>query len=94
MIANDSRILNVVTRYFGAKPTISNINCWWSFSARQSVKEAQFFHRDMDDYKFLKMFIYLTDVAEESGSHIFVEGSHKSYKLAQLKRFSDQEVIN
>ncbi|WP_051408461.1 phytanoyl-CoA dioxygenase family protein [Sediminibacterium sp. C3] len=94
MIANDSKILNVVTSYFGAKPTISNINCWWSFSGRQSAKEAQFFHRDMDDYKFLKMFIYLTDVTEDSGPHIYVKGSHKSNKLAQLKRFSDQEVID
>ena len=94
LIANDSKILNVVTSYFGAKPTISNINCWWSFGDRKSSKEAQFFHRDIDDYKFLKMFIYLTDVTEDSGPHIYVKGSHKSNKLAQLRRFSDLEVID
>lgn len=92
-IANDSRILNLVSEYLGVKPTISNINCWWSFGDRDVAKEAQFFHRDVDDYKFLKMFFYLTDVNEENGPHIFVKGSHKVNKLLQLRRFSDIEVV-
>lgn len=91
-IANDSRILNVVSKYFGLKPTISNVNCWWSFGERESAKEAQFYHRDLDDYKFLKIFFYLTDVDENSGPHIFVKKSHKINKLLDLRRFSDDEV--
>jgi hypothetical protein len=92
-IANDSRVLNLVSEYLGVKPTISNINCWWSFGDREVAKEAQFFHRDVDDYKFLKMFFYLTDVHEENGPHIFVKGSHKVNKLLELRRFSDNEVV-
>lgn len=92
-IANDSKILNVVSKYLGVKPTISNINCWWSFGSRESAKEAQFYHRDMDDFKFVKLFFYLTDVTADSGPHIFVKGSHKSNKLTELRRFSDDEVI-
>lgn len=92
-IANDSRILNLVSEYLGVKPTISNINCWWSFGDRDVAKEAQFFHRDVDDYRFLKMFFYLTDVNEENGPHIFVKGSHKINKLLELRRFSDFEVV-
>jgi hypothetical protein len=92
-IANDSRILNLVSEYLGVKPTISNVNCWWSFGDRDVAKEAQFFHRDVDDYKFLKMFFYLTDVNDENGPHIFVKGSHKINKLLELKRFKDAEVI-
>ena len=91
-IANDSQILNVVSKYLGLKPTISNINCWWSFSDRDAAKEAQFFHRDLDDFKFLKIFFYLTDVTDQSGPHIYVKGSHKVNKLLELRRFSDDEV--
>lgn len=91
-IANDSKILNVVSKYLGVKPTISNVNCWWSFGDRESAKEAQFYHRDMDDYKFVKLFFYLTDVTEESGPHIYVKGSHKSNKLTELRRFKDKEI--
>jgi len=93
-IANDSRILNAVSKYFGVKPTISNINCWWSFGYRESAKEAQFFHRDLDDFKFLKIFFYLTDVTNDSGPHIYVKGSHKINKLLELRRFKDEEVQN
>jgi hypothetical protein len=92
-IANDSRIINIVSKYLGVKPTISNINCWWSFGDREVAKEAQYFHRDVDDYKFVKMFFYLTDVKEENGPHIFVKGSHKINKLLQLRRFNDNEVV-
>ena len=91
-IANDSRILNAVSNYLGIKPTISNINCWWSFGNRKEAKEAQFFHRDIDDYKFVKIFFYLTDVNIQNGPHIFVKGSHKLNKLIQLRRFKDGEV--
>lgn len=93
-IANDSKILNAVSNYFGVKPTISNINCWWSFGDRKEAKEAQFFHRDLDDYKFLKIFFYLTDVNIQNGPHIFVKGSHKQNKLIQLRRFKDSEVYD
>jgi hypothetical protein len=93
-IANDSRVLNVVSNYLGVKPTISNVNCWWSFGDRESAKDAQFYHRDLDDYKFLKMFFYLTDVDENSGPHIYVKKSHRINKLLELRRFSDEEVIN
>ena len=92
-IANDSKILNIVSSYLGVKPTISNINCWWSFGNREVAKEAQFFHRDLDDVKFVKVFFYLTDVNSQSGPHMFIKRSHKSNKLNQLKRFSDQEVF-
>jgi hypothetical protein len=91
-IANDSRILNIVSGYLGVKPTLSSVNCWWSFSNRDRPKEAQFFHRDLDDFKFVKIFFYLTDVNEDSGPHIFVKKSHITNKLLQLKRFTDEEV--
>lgn len=91
-IANDSRVLNVVSRYLGVKPTISNVNCWWSFGDRVAAKDAQFYHRDLDDYKFIKMFFYLTDVNVDSGPHIYVKKSHKINKLLELRRFSDEEV--
>lgn len=93
-IANDKKILNAIAKYLGVKPTISNINCWWSFARREKPKEAQFFHRDVDDFKFLKLFVYLTDVVSDSGPHVYVKGSHKVNKLIELKRFKDEEVAH
>ena len=54
-IANDPGILSVVNKFLNAKPTISNVNMWWSLGGRKQAKDAQLFHRDMDDFKFCKL---------------------------------------
>lgn len=90
-VANNPKVLEFVAGYIGCKPTISNINLWWSYPANQA-KEAQFFHRDVDDYKFIKLFVYLTDVDENSGPHVYIPGSVNSNKLLKIRRYSDEEV--
>ncbi len=36
----------------------------------------QYFHRDPDDFRFLTLFIYLTDVSPSAGPHQVIPGSH------------------
>lgn len=90
-LANDPIILNSVSDFLGCTPTLSNINMWWSVACKKA-KDAQNFHRDVDDYKFIKLFIYLTDVDLESGPHVYVESSSKSNKFRQIARFSDDKI--
>jgi hypothetical protein len=91
-IANDPGLLEAVQEFLGAKPTISNINMWWSFGGRKQAEHAQLFHRDMDDWKFCKLFIYLTDVDEESGPHIYVRKTSQSPLFRKIRRYSDSEI--
>jgi hypothetical protein len=58
-------------------------------------KNAQLFHVDNDFKKFFKIFIYLDDVDNFNGPHIFVEGSHKNKKKDNflLRRYSDIEIM-
>lgn len=91
-IANNSEILKAVENFLGAAPTISNINMWWSLSDKEKAEEAQLFHRDVDDFKFCKLFIYLTDVAMDNGPHVYVEGSSTSEKLRKIRRYKDEEI--
>ena len=93
-IANDAKILNIVQDFLGAKPTISNINCWWSVAGKEQAEQAQLFHRDVDDYRFCKLFIYLTDVKKNDGPHVYVENSHSSNTLTKIRRYSDNEIEN
>ena len=46
-------------------------------SKQEKYSNAQFFHWDNDFSKFLKLYIYLTDVDEDSGPHIYIPKSHK-----------------
>ena len=91
-IANNKGVLEIAKKYLGATPTISNVNAWWSFGHRKKAQEAQNFHRDNDDIKFCKLFVYLTDVNKESGPHVYVENTVKSDKLRKVRRYEDDEV--
>ena len=93
-IANDPSVLQVVQEFLGATPTISNVNMWWSFGGKEQAEHAQLFHRDKDDWKFCKLFVYLTDVNDKSGPHIYVKHSSASTKLRKLRRYADTEVEN
>lgn len=93
-LANDPGILDLVQDYLGCKPTISNINMWWSIAGKDKAEDAQLFHRDVDDIKFCKLFVYLTDVGIMDGPHTYVQSSSNSNKLTKIRRYEDSEIIN
>ena len=63
-------------------------------SKQEKYSNAQFFHWDNDFSKFLKLYIYLTDVDEDSGPHIYIPKSHKKKKLeSSLARLYDDNFI-
>jgi hypothetical protein len=91
-IANDPRVLSAVGAILGCKPTISNLTVWWSVGDGGDAQGAEFFHRDVDDWRFIKLFVYLTDVTEKTGPHMFVEGSHNVPLLLAIRRYTDDQV--
>jgi Phytanoyl-CoA dioxygenase (PhyH) len=91
-LANHPEILAAVANMLGAKPTISYMAAWWSIPDRGEPEEAELFHRDVDDLRFAKLFVYLTDVTQENGPHMFVKGSHRSEELSERIRYDDAMV--
>ena len=91
-IANDPGILAIMGQCLGCKPTISSINMWWSMGGRAQAEHAELFHRDVDDWRFYKLFIYLTDVDEGAGPHVFVKASQSEPALLPIRRYQDDEV--
>lgn len=53
----------------------------------------QAFHRDADDWRFIKVFMYLTDVDEGSGPHVYVRGTHLEPCGLRLKDYADEEIL-
>jgi hypothetical protein len=86
--------------YLGARPTIDVLAMWWhtAYSQIPDSEAAQYFHFDMDRPKWLKYFIYLTDVTTASGPHSFVAGSHRTGGIPDhllrkgYSRLMDEEV--
>lgn len=91
-VANTPSVLRLAEVFLGAKPTISNLSLWWSFPQVSDAREAQLFHRDVDDLRFCKLFIYMSDVDQDSGPHVFVHGSPGSPACRPIRRYGDDEV--
>ena len=84
-LAFDPAILPAVSRYLGVPPTIPYLASWWSLRERGQPRDAQLFHIDFHDFKWVKLFVYLTDVDANAGPHVMVRGSHN--RAERQKRF-------
>lgn len=95
----DRSFIAVAQNYLHARPIVDVVAMWWNVMSPQPDKEAaQFWHFDMDRIKWLKFFVYLTDVGPENGPHSFVAGSHRvggipgSLLQKGYARLTDEEV--
>lgn len=97
----DETLREFAGRYIGADPILDIVTMWWhtGFKAQADSMAAQLYHVDMDRVRWLKVFVYLTDVAEGDGPHTFISRSHRSGGIPwSLRRrgpvrWSDEEVI-
>jgi hypothetical protein len=97
----DRRFLAVAQAYLQCRPLLDFVAMWWhtSFSQQPDKDAGQWFHFDMDRIKWLKFFIYLTDVGPENGPHTFVAGSHRRGRIPRSilrrgqVRIADAEVL-
>jgi hypothetical protein len=74
-LLNSPDFLGLAAGYLGCKPTLSSVGVRWTFPSTGAAR-FQGYHRDLDDWRFLKLFIYLTDVDADCGPHTYVRRSH------------------
>lgn len=99
-LASDPQILAIARKYLGTEPVLICARMWWSLAgeadASQKRQAGQKFHYDIDGYRGLTFFFYLTDVGPTSGPHIYVRGTHKTkawkHLVAIHKAQSDAEI--
>ncbi|KAF3998146.1 hypothetical protein [Glaciimonas immobilis] len=65
----------------------------WSFPNIETGSGLQAFHRDYDDWRFIKVFVYLTDVDNDSGPHVFVQGTHHEHCAMRLRGYGDAKIM-
>lgn len=93
--ASNPNLLAILDSYFGCEYFFDWAWAWWSYSNNKKNYGPQNYHRDYENFNFVKVFIYLTDVKKVSdGAHKIIAGSHKVNKLYDIRRYSDQEVSN
>lgn len=97
----DPSLIAVAQNYLKAKPIFSGISLWWSPSVKEipDADAAQEFHWDMERIRWLRYFIYLTDVSAENGPHCFIEGTHRTGAIPRdlldrgYVRHSDETIL-
>jgi hypothetical protein len=102
-IWHDPTILAIADAYLGTRPLPLRSRLWWSFRADQatatmrSAYAQDCFHFDLDDWRAVKFFFYITDVGPENGPHMYVRKSHRNRsmldQLSPFKSRSDRHVI-
>lgn len=84
-LATDPGLLAIAAKYLGAAPVYVASELMWSFpysaTWQQKLKQAQVLHYDLDDYRSIKFFFYITPVSATTGAHVCVQGSHRNKKL-------------
>jgi hypothetical protein len=91
-LANSASLLCLGAHYVGCKPTLSALGMRWSFPGTEASSILQKFHRDTEDWRFVKIFVYLTDVDADSGPHVYVRGSHLDSGSLRAHSYSDEGV--
>lgn len=85
-VQRDPLLLNVARHYLGGQAKLITTRTWWSFPTKSAseadLSRASFkFHFDLDDWRMLKFFFYLTDVDADAGPHVYVRGSHNRRRV-------------
>lgn len=93
-VANSPFLLDLAAVHIGCKPTISNIGARWSLPEPNGQSVLQGFHRDCEDWRYFNVLIYLSDVDEDSGPHIFVKGTHLETAPIRLSYHTKKSILD
>jgi hypothetical protein len=100
----NSELASVAAHYFGLTPTLTSFKLWRSHSNKGLAGRvaSQNWHRDFNEFRMLRVFVYFNDVSLKTGAGQYIRGSHyagDSYNLLQYSEESgtyatEEEVSN
>ena len=100
-LATDETLIAIAEKYLGCQPILDVITAFANFPSTTTDLDtlsanAQLFHYDKDRLRFLKFFVFLSDIDEKSGPHAFVRQSHRKRpdELWHPIRFTDEEILS
>jgi ectoine hydroxylase-related dioxygenase (phytanoyl-CoA dioxygenase family) len=84
-------LLDTVQESLGCDVRLQSAELWYVVPWMGRDKQwSHSWHRDPEDVRIVKMFLYISDVDQDSGPFEYVEGSHRDYfNLCQPGRYMD-----
>lgn len=89
-ILNDHRLIKIAQKILNDKVILAGFNIWWSNPKEKFNKITQQLHRDppLFSSKRIKVFVYLTDVVDDShGPHFYIGKTHKLFTFIKYVSF-------
>ena len=83
----DERILAIVNVYLGMYARLKSFDLWHNVPiADPNAPEtaSQHWHRDYDDHRLVKLFVYLTDVDESMGPFTYMRETHPGARFSKV----------
>ncbi len=98
-LALDPKLLEIVSRYLGLWPCLHSVGAWLNYPTNDPAALSQLWHRDPEDLRLVKVFIYLSDVGEQSGPFTYIPETHPfgraavvARKYEKKKRLPDEQM--
>ncbi len=98
-LALDPKLLEIIAGYLGLWPRLCAVKSLLNFPTDGPAQASQMWHRDPEDLKLIKVFIYLMDVDEDRGPFSFIPKTHpfgahsgKVPAHKDRKRVADEEM--
>lgn len=99
-ILHNEKLIYTIKNYLKVEPILEWSQIYWSLPFKDKKGETLIppnneygYHYDIDGFKFLKVFFYLTDVTSYSGPHVFIEKSGDKTLYKALNRRIDEEEV-
>jgi len=84
-LAVHPELVGLAEEYLRCVPTLYSVNTFWTFPmARPGLTHD--FHRDLDDFRFVAVFVYWTPVTVGEGEFHFYPGTHNRQFVADRLR--------
>ena len=79
--------LYLASLYLGIYPFLGRFYAWYDFPTNENETSSQCWHKDTDDKKFFKIFIYLNEVKSNNGPFCFIKKTHQSKTNIEIKKY-------
>ena len=99
----DAALWRIAEAYLRSRPIAITTRLWWSFPSDSGAARdyhmagQERFHFDLDDWRSVKFFFYLTDVDADCGPHVMLRGSHRfhtaAHQISPMVGKTEAEVV-
>jgi hypothetical protein len=94
-LIGDGPYCAIAQNYLGCRPTLAHISLWIDVPFVGKY-DAYIYHYDNEGPGFFKFFFFLSDVADGTGTHLFISGTQahtKPKRFARAGRYEESELF-